>query len=174
MKIEAVLSEDVFRRFTMFDMFRRRKVWKKPAIWAAILCASGCVCLFMNHIQGAVLLGTVLMIVGLGLPLAYFASFALSVKQQVVASDLRRPRHVYTLELTAKAKGIAVSKEKEHAEFEWKKIHHAYRDLMATYLFITPRRGFILPHDCVEEGEDALWELLQKKLPADRCTDIRK
>ena len=174
MKIEAVLSEDVFRRFTMFDMFRRRKVWKKPAIWAAILCASGCVCLFMNHIQGAVLLGTVLMIVGLGLPLAYFASFALSVKQQVVASDLRRPRHVYTLELTPKAKGIAVSNEKEHAEFEWKKIHHAYRDLMATYLFITPRRGFILPHDCVEEGEDALWELLQKKLPADRCTDIRK
>ncbi len=174
MKIDVILTEELFRRFTMFDLFRRRKVWKKPAIWAAILCTSAIVCFVMGHVRGAKLLGTVLMLAGLGMPLSYFSTFASSMKQQVLASGLKRPQHVYTLILTDQAKGIAVSNEKEQADYEWKKVHHAYRDLMATYLFITPARGFILPHVCIEEGEDALWELLCRKLPAERCTDIRK
>ena len=43
MKIEVILTEEIFRRFTVFDLFRRRKVWKRPVIWAAILCASAAV-----------------------------------------------------------------------------------------------------------------------------------
>lgn len=174
MKIEVILTEEIFRRFTVFDLFRRRKVWKRPVIWAAILCASAAVCFIMSHVRGAVLLGTVLALVGIGLPLSYFATFASSLKQQILASGLKRPQHVYTLTLTEKAKGIAVTNEKEQAEYEWKKVHHVYRDLLATYLFITPARGFILPHTCVEEGDDALWELIEKKISAERRTDIRK
>lgn len=174
MKIEVILSEEVFRRFTMFDILKRRRMWRSPAIWAAILCSSAVICFAMNHVRGAVLLGGVLLLVGLGMPFSYFANFASSLKKQILTLGLSRPLHVYTLVLTEKARGIRVTNGKEQADYEWRIVHHAYRDKLATYLFITKERGFILPHDCVEEGDDALWELLRKKIPAERRTDLRK
>lgn len=174
MRIEVIMTEEIFRRFSRFDMFRRRKVWRAPAIWAVILCTSAALCFVKGQVQGAKLLGAVLLVVGLGLPLAYFASFALSMKQQIVSQGLKRPKLVYTLVLTDKAKGIGVSNETEQADYEWKKTHHVYRNLLDTYLFITPARGFILPHHCIEEGEDALWDLIRRKVPQERTTDLRK
>jgi len=174
MKIEVIMTEEIFRRFTMFDILKRRKMWRPSAIFAAIMCTSAVICYCMNHVKGATLLGTVLLVVGLGMPAVYFGTFFSSLKQQVLILDLARPKHVYTLELTAKGHGIAVSNETEQAEYEWKKVHHVYRDLTATYLFITPARGFILPHQCIEEGDDALWAMIEKKIPENRCTDIRR
>ena len=174
MRIEVIMTEEIFRRFTMFDLFRRRKVWKRPLIWAGIFCVSAAVCFVMSHVRGAKLLGFVLLLAGCGLPLSYFATFASSMKQQVLSQGLKRPKHVYTLTLAEKAKGISVSNETEQAEYEWKKIHHVYRDLTATYLFITPARGFVLPHQCIEEGDDALWDLIEKKIPENHRTDTRR
>lgn len=173
MKIDVMLTEDIFRRFTMFDMMRRRKVWKAPVTFASILSVSAAVCFIMRHVEGAVMLGCVLLIVGLGMPAVYFGSFFASLNKQVITSGLKRPQHVYTLVLTEKARGIGVSNEKEHADYEWKQVHHVYRDTLATYLFMTPQRGFILPNTCLEEGDDALWALLEKKLPQEKRTDIR-
>ena len=136
--------------------------------------ASAALCFAKGQVQGAKLLGIVLLVVGLGLPLAYFVSFALSMKQQIVNQGLKRPRHVYTLVLTERAKGISVSNETEHADYEWKKIHHVYRGLLDTYIFITPARGFILPHHCIEEGEEELWDLIRRKVDPLRTTDLRK
>lgn len=174
MRIEVILTEELFRRFTVFDLFRRRKVWKGPAIWAAILCACGGICLYMSHVRGASLLGFVLMLVGIGLPLSHFGNFAASMKRQILAMGLKRPQHVYTLVLTDKAKGIAVSNDREKADYEWKIVHHVYRDVLATYLYITKERAFILPHTCLEEDADGLWALIEKKVPAGRRTDLRK
>lgn len=173
MKIEVILTEEIFRRFTLFDMMKRRKVWRSPAIWAAILCSCGAVCFVMNHVRGAVLLGFVLMFVGVGMPLSYFANFASSLKKQILAQGLSRPQHVYTLILTEKAKGIQVFNEKEHADYEWKRVHHVYHDLYATYLYITPQRAFLLPHTCIEEDPDALLQLLKKKLPSEKITILK-
>lgn len=154
-------------------MTRRRKVWHAPAIWAGILCGSAAICFIMSHIRGAVLLGWVLTLAGLGLPMSYFASFASSLKQQILSQGLKRPKNVYTLVLADNAKGISVSNETEHADYPWKKIHHIYRDLTATYLFITKDRAFILPHQCIEEGEDALWDLISRKVDSSRCTILK-
>lgn len=170
MTINVILTEEIFKRFTFFDVLRRRKMWRAPAIWAAILCSSAAVCFIMNHVRGAVLLGSVLMLVGLGLPLSYFSTFAGSVKKQILTLGLSRPQQVYTLTLTGKAKGICVSNEKEHADYAWKDVHHIYRDKYATYLYMTKERGFILPHTCIEEGADALWALIFQNVPATRCT----
>lgn len=174
MRIEVIMTEEIFRRFTMFDLFKRKKVWKRPALWAAILCVSAAICFIMGHVRGAKLLGTVLLLVGTGLPLSYFATFASSMKQQILSQGLKRPKHVYTLVLTEKAKGISVSNETEHAEYEWKKVHHIYRNLLDTYIFITPARGFILPHHCIEEGEEELWNLIRRKVDPLHTTDLRK
>ncbi len=171
MTIAVTLTAEVFRRFTLFDTFRRRKMWRSPAIFAAILGSCALVCYAMNHVDGAVMLGTVLLIVGLGMPITYFLSFFLSLRKQ--CKTLGLPKEVYTLCLTQSAKGIAIDNGHEHADYAWKDVFHAYRDKDATYLFMAPTRAFILPHACLEEGADALWALLTKKLPAGKRTVLK-
>lgn len=173
MTIEVNLTAEVFRRFTIFDILRRRKLWKSPAIFAVILSSCACVCFLMRHIDGAVLLGSVLLGVGLGMPIIYFLNFFSSLRKQILTLGLTRPQLVYTLNLTAKAQGIAVKNDREQADYPWSKVYHVYRDLIATYLYITPERAFILPHSCIEEGPDALWKLIEKKVVPARRTILK-
>lgn len=174
MRIEAYLDEKLFRRFTMFDILKRRKYWRSPVTFASILSVCAIICFIMNHVDGAVLLGSVLLVVGLGMPLVYFTTFFFSLREEVKKQELKTPRLVYTLTLTDKARGIEIDNGKEHAVYEWKQVFHAYRNTDATYLFLSPMQAFLLPHDYIAEGDDGLWELIEKKVPADRRTDIRK
>ena len=170
MKIDVMLTEALFRRFTMFDILKRRKMWRSPVTFASILGGCACVCFIMHHVDGAILLGSVLLLVGLGMPFIYFATFFHSLHQEMKKQELKEPRLVYTLELTKKSDGISIRNKKEKANYQWNQVFHAYRDKEATYLFITAARGFILPHTCVAEGADALWNLLTDMLPAERYT----
>lgn len=95
--------------------------------------------------------GSVLLPVGPGMPIVYFASFFSSLRKQVLVHDLSRPQHVYTITLTKRADGIHADNGKEQADYARRDVHHIYRDLIATDLFLTPQRAFILPHTCVEE-----------------------
>lgn len=169
MKIEVVLTPGEFMRFTMFDTFRRKKVWRSPAIFSGILGTCGLFSFFMRHVDGAVFLGTVLLLVGVGMPIFYFLSFFLSLFLQIRKQAL--PRSVYTLTLTD-TKEFHIENESEKVDYPWKKVHHVYRGKTATYLYVTPIQAFILPHYFVEGGADALWKLLSKKLPADRQTAL--
>lgn len=173
MTIRVMLNAETFRRFTIFDFMKRRKAWKSPATFASIMSISACICFIMKHVEGAVMLGTVLLIVGLGMPALFLLNFHKSLKSQILANGLTRPQEVYTLDLDEKSNKIHVKNQTEQAEYPWNKIHHVYRDTLATYLFITPQRAFILPHTCVEEPED-LWALIHKKVPQEKTTDLRK
>lgn len=168
MTIEVNLTADEFRRFSLFDTFRRRKMWRAPVTFASILSFCALICYLMNHVEGAVMLGSVLLLVGLGMPVSYFVAFFTSLTRQVQSLGL--PKKVYTLYLTEKSNGIAIENDHEHADYKWKDVHHVYRSKTATYLFMTPERAFILPHSCVDEGADALRQLLEKKLPAGKYT----
>lgn len=170
MKIDVILSESLFRRFTLFDILKRRKMWRSPVIFASILGGCACVCFIMHHIDGAVLLGSVLLAVGLGMPAVYFSTFFSSLRKEIKNQDLKTPRPVYTLELTDKPDGIFIRNKKEKATYKWEQVFHAYRDKTATYLFLSATRGFILPHDCTSDNGDALWHLLTSMLSADRRT----
>ena len=97
MTIEVNLTAELFRRFTLFDTFTRRKMWRSPAIFAAILGVSGCICLLMHHVDGAVLLGCVLLLIGLGFPASYFSNFSRSMQKQIKTFGLDKPKKVYTL-----------------------------------------------------------------------------
>lgn len=174
MKIEAYLDEKIFRRFTMFDILKRRKHWQSPAIFASILSFCAVICYIMHRVDGAVLLGTVLLVVGLGMLVVHFVSFFFSLREEVKKQELKTPRLVYTLNLTEKSKGIEIENGKEKAVYEWKRVFHAYRDKDATYLYLSPDRAFLLPHDYIMEGDDGLWAMLEKKVPKDRRTDLRK
>lgn len=172
MKIDVMLTEALFRRFTMFDILKRRKMWRAPVTFASILGGCACVCFIMHKVDGAVLLGSVLLAVGLGMPAVYFSTFFSSLQKEIKKQKLKSPRLVYTVELTDKPDGIFIRNKTEKATYKWEQVFHAYHDKNATYLFLSAMQGFILPHDCAPTGSDALWNLLTSQLPAERCTKL--
>ena len=169
MTIEVNLSGREFRTFTIFDILRRRKQWRGPVLFALILGISAALCFVKRDMRGAVLLGSVLLTVGLGLPCIYFGHFFASLNRQIRTQGLSRPQHVYTVTLRERKKGITAENGRETLEYEWPSVHHAYRNLTAIYLYLTPQRALILPYSCVEDI-DALWELITRKLPGEKCT----
>lgn len=171
MTIDVELSGREFRTFTVFDTLKRRKLWRGPVIFAAILGASSFVCFSAAPRQGALLLGNILLTIGLGLPCIYFAFFFSSLNRQIRTQGLSRPQKVYTVELTDNAKAITAANGKETARYEWDKLFHAYRGDTAVYLYTAPTRALILPYTCVEEPEK-LWKLICKKLPKEKCTTL--
>jgi len=168
MNIEVTLTPGEFIRFTMFDTFRRKKMWRSPVTFASIMGFSGIVCCLMHHMEGAVMLGTVLLLVGLGMPIFYFVYYFISLLIQTKKQSL--PRTVYTLTLEESGKDIHIANETEQIDYPWKKVFHAYRGKTATYLYATPARAFILPHYFAEGGADALWKILTQRLPEDKRT----
>lgn len=170
MKVEVRLNEKEFLRFSRFDVLRLRKRWHSPAIFAAILCACAAVCFLMRHVRGAVVLGIALLVAGIGIPAVYFLNFFLSLRRQARQEGLSPARHVYTLDLGDADSGITVDNGHEHVVYPWEQVFHVYRSASASYLYITSQRAFLIPHDCVKGGADALWKLLEARLPADRRT----
>ena len=173
MTIEVHLTAEIFRRFTLFDTFKRRKMWRSPAIFAAILGVSGCICLLMHHDDGATMLGCVLLMVGLGFPASYFLNFSRSMQKQIKAFGLNTPKKVYTLHLSKNSEGISVANEKEHVDYKWENVYHVYQDKQATYLYMSAQRGFILPHTCTDDNGAALWQLLERTLPKQKLTILK-
>lgn len=163
MTIEVILTAGEFIRFTVFDTFKRKKMHRSPLTFAILLGISGLICYALARVEGAVMLGTLLLVIGLGLPVFYFVTFFFSLLKQIRMHKL--PRCVYTLTLDAGSKTISIANDQEQISYEWKKVHHVYQGKTATYLYANPVRAFILPHYFVEGGKDALWTLLRKKLP---------
>ena len=169
MKIEVYLKVTQLIRFGLFDTFLRKRGWVRPALFAAILSVAAAICFLLHERRGAVLLGGVLLAVALGLPAAYFLSYFLSLRGQ--ARGLAGGKYVYTVELGDEGRGVAVDNGQERAAYPWGQIFHAYRRGEITYLYITEQRAFLLPHGCVKGGGEALWTVLERRLPADRRTD---
>lgn len=168
MKVEVRLSGKEFIKFSWFDAFRRKKVWRRPALFAAILGAAAVACFALHERRGAVFLGGVLLAVAFGLPAVYFLSFHLSLRRQ--SAGLSGEKYVYTLELYDDGRGIAVDNGSEHATYPWNQVFHVYRAGAASYLYVTPQRAFLIPHGCVEGGADSLWELMERQVPEGRRT----
>ena len=168
MKIEVRLNEKAFMKFSWFDAFRHKKVWRRPLLFAAILGAAALVCFALHQRRGAILLGIVLLAVALGLPAAYFLNFYLSLRRQ--SAGLAGEKHIYTLELHDDGRGVAVDNGSEYAGYSWQQVFHVYRTETASYLYITPQRAFLIPHSCVEGGADSLWDLICRQVPANRRT----
>lgn len=166
MKVQVRLSRRDFVRFSLFDAFSLKKGWLRPALFAAILGAAAGVCFALRDRQGAVLLGTVLLAVALGLPAAWFLSFFLSVRRQAEDQGLGGGKYVYTLELGGKE--LAVDNGRERAAYPWGQIWRVYRRPDAAYLYVTPQRAFLIPYACVQEGEQSLWRRLEGLVPAQR------
>ena len=121
--IASKIDPKTFYRFAIFDTLKLRKRWISPAIFAGIFLSCAIICFFMvKKTEGAALLGTVLLIVGLGVPAVYFGAFFHSLKLQ--AND--------------------------HADFTWKQIFGVYEQPGCVYLYVSPRQAFLLPQTSLE------------------------
>ena len=113
METKVVLDSRTFREFSIFDMLARRKAWKSPVTFASIMTISAIVCFIMHKTDGAVLLGSILLVIGLGMPIVYFSTFFLNLKEEIKKQNLSQGRYVYTINLDSSA--IHVRNENEEA-----------------------------------------------------------
>ena len=116
------------------------------------------------------MMGSVLLIVGLGLPAAYIGLFFKSIKFQIKIMGLKSSRHVYSLRLSSD--GVDVISGDEPNQFKWSGMFGAYRVPGCTYLYVEKNKAFLLPDGQAEEGAD-VWAMLSDHLPAEKLRDCR-
>jgi len=172
MTIAVRLSESHFRHFIIFNILKRLKLYKSPVIFASILTFSAIICFVMHSVEGAVLLGSVLLVVGLGVPVVYFTTFFTSLKKQVKQQKLDPPRLVYTLQFEEDSDVLEVTNDKEIAKYRWQDVFHAYYEADCIYLFITKDRAFLLPLALLENS-NKVWKIIEGKIGTERCTRER-
>jgi len=164
-KVNVIIDDKIFKNFSMFESFHRRRAYLSPLIFAAIMSASAITCLLMD----AILLGAVLLIIGLGLPSFRVSKIFRAINEQIRILDLKNPKTVYSLHFTDTAEGIEVTNHGEGEEplrYKWKEIYGAYRVKKCVYLYVLPEKAYILPDGQSEEGPEALLRIFRKKLPS--------
>ena len=141
--VPVQITASDFRTFALFDTFQRKKLWRRPALFIAIMEVSAVLCYSRYPQEGSLLLGTILAVLGL----------------------LKGPRRAYTL--VFQDSGIQVSSDqgKTYSPLSWSQVTQVYRRSSITYLYVGDH-AYLLPHSQVQEGIDALWSLLGRHLPA--------
>lgn len=165
--ISSRVDAKIFKDFAYFDILKRQKKWRSPAVFAALMMISALVCFSQSGVrQGAVMLGTVLTAIALIVPFSYFFTFNSSLNKQVVRQGIARPRVIYNIELNDK--GVEVSNETEKAHFDWESLYQVYYRNNCVYLYVAATRAFLLPEAEIKCGFDTLWQFLEEHIPAEK------
>ena len=156
------------RSFSLFDTFVLRKRWIKPTLFGVIFLIFAVICFAATNKEQNWLLGTVMLLIGLGMPAVYVGMFLSGVKGQ--AKKLKLPRRVYTLNFSSTGVHIVNNlKPDEEVDLEWQKIPAAFRRKDAIYLYAAPTRAFILPDGQADATPDELWAMLEKHMRKGRA-----
>ena len=170
--IVSRIDAKTFRRFAYFDAYRLKKRYRTPVTFLALMLFFA-VCCFLAATRkpGALMIGSVLLIVGLMLPFAYFLTFESSVRAQ--AKELKQPRKAYTVTLTDEKDGVHVANAKEQVTLPWNKIYGAYRLPECIYLYAHPTKAFLLPDGQASVTPDELFAFLIEHIGDKRTQDCR-
>lgn len=161
--VPVKLTAKGFRDFAVYDTLVRQRRWVLPVVFCLILCGSAGVCwLLRDRAPNVGLLVGVLLTIGLGLPLAYFASFWGSIRQQNRRMGL--PKAVYTV--TLDGDGVHVDAGAEHQDHPWESVYQAHLRPDAVYLYPSPRQAYLLPYADVDPA--ALKGVLAAHLPPEK------
>ncbi len=151
------LDEKTFKRFSRFDMFRLRKRWRRPVLFALILVAFAAVALLTGKAQAG-MIAAVLLVIGLGLPLVYFGTFFSQVNMQAEQRKLGNGRAVYTVKLDFD--GVTVTNDQKAeppVTFKWSEAQAAFRVKGCVYLYVNAVRAFLLPDGQADVPDDEVW-----------------
>lgn len=166
--VPVKLTAKSFRDFALYDTLARQRKWVPPVVFCLILSVSAAICYALrDRSPNAGLLVSVLLAVGIGLPLVYFISFFSSIRQQNRRMGLTKPKEVYTV--TLDANGVHVDAGGQHMDHSWASLYRAYRRPEAVYLYASPKQAYLLPY--ADTDPQALWTLLSHHLPADKLFD---
>lgn len=173
LSVPVRMDAAAFREFSAFDVLTRQKRWRRPLLFAVLMLAFAVICFTqVGQRQGAALLGTVLAVIGAGLPIVYFATFFQSVNKQAKRLKLETPRDVYRVELSDS--GVRVleagkqDKQKLVQHYEWTGLYGAWRTGTAVYIYVESGKAYLLPAAQIPGGLDAVWKFVQEKLPAEK------
>ena len=166
---DAVISSDIFMRFSLFDTFVLKKRWRSPALFAGMMGFFAALCYMMvGKQEQAALLGTVLLCIGLVLPTVYVVLYIFSVRNTAKKLKLGYGKKIYSFAFGQKK--MTVRNEKEKAEFPYGKLMLVYFDKKCTYIYSDASRAFLLPDK--NAGED-IRSLLVSVLPAQKIKKQR-
>ena len=155
-----------FRRFAFYDTFVKNKRWKSPVIFASLMSVFALVCYLFHHKDGAVMLGTVLLIIGMGMPVVYGLSFLLSVSASIKAQKLPRP--AYELVLSNQEDGVFIRSlaagKDESITLRWDSLHAVHRARGCIYLYAIPTKAFLLPDGQADASPDEVWAMITRNV----------
>ena len=163
LNMEARVTPEVFREFAFFDTFRRQKRWRGPVLFALIMGGFAAVCFALRGSrEQAVLIGTVLLVVGLGLPAAYVLSFYLSVRRREKALKAAGSPVAYHIRLDEG--GLSARQGEKEERCPWEQVAGAWRLRRCLCVYVDERRAYLLPPRTEEQGEQ-FWAFLTAHLP---------
>ena len=168
--IEGRITPAVFREFSVYDVLVRRRRWKGPALFALIMCAFAALCYLMRTIrQGAVLLGTVLLVIGLVLPIWYILAFFLSIRAQSKQLKLSTAPLAYTIGLSDEK--VTVTIREERLDYGWDSLYLAVRLKHCAALYVGENQAYLLPSPA--EGSGPMWAFICSHVPEAKRKDRR-
>ncbi|MDO4865403.1 MAG: YcxB family protein [Clostridia bacterium] len=166
--IPVRLDGRTFKKFSRFDMFRLRRRWVRPVVFALILLAFAAVALLSRKPQAG-LIAAVLLVVGMGLPLVYFGTFFAQVNLQAVQRGLDRPKRVYTVRLDFDGVHVTNDQKKESPlSVAWKDVQAAFHVKGCVYLYISPVQAFLLPDGQANVPDDEVRDYLKAHM-GEKC-----
>lgn len=172
LKIEARITPEAFREYSYFDIFTRRKRYRGPLLFFLILAVSAGICFTqVGRRDSAAFLGGVLLAVGLGLPVVYFASFFSSVRRNAKLLAQKKIAAAYTVLLNSA--GVVIPAGEKTLTYAWDAVFYVYRLQHSTCVYVEADRAYMLPRQD-PETEERLWALLCQVLPAEKRFDRRK
>lgn len=173
--IHSKIDPKTFYAFAVFDTLSLRKRWISPAIFAGIFLLCSLICFSMHaKVEGAALLGAVLLIVGLGVPAVYFGTFFHSLYLQSKALKLKKAALAYTVQLDEK--GVHVTSNKSDggaASFHWQQIFRVYMRPGCIYLYVSPTQAFLLPKACADASPEELTKMLAAHIRPENIHTIK-
>ena len=170
--VPVQLDGAAYRRFALFYTYRRKRLWRRPALFALILAVSSALCYSRYPQEGSVLLGTILIVLGLGMPLVWYLSYEHSIHTQAQQMGLlKAARRAYTLVFQEEGIQASVDMGQSFTPIGWDEVTAVYRRPDITYLYVD-EHAYLLPHSQVREGAEALQALLARRLPPDKLHDL--
>ena len=159
------INAPIFRRFALFDTFRLKRRWVSPVVFSVILIAFSFAAMISGKAQ-AQMIGTLLQIIGIGLPLAYVLHFLVQVHDQCRRLGLKALRPAYTLNFCeTELRVINDMAAEPEVKLPYTSLHGVWRVNGAYYIYAAPSRAFILPDGQYPLSPAGMWDHLKSVLP---------
>ena len=164
LEMRCRITPMAFREFAYYNTFVRQKQYRSPALFAAIMSISASICFSqIGRLDQAALIGSVLLAVGLGLPVAYLLSFFSSVRTQEKRLVAEGDSVAYTVRLAEDR--FTVTMQAQEKEYPWKNLVFACRLRHGICLYADQYRAYLLPCESLSQKHETLWERVTSAMP---------